>query len=146
MPVKREHIMVAVIDGQCGGVGRALVEQIKRTLPTLHVRALGTNALATAAMLKGGADDGATGENAIVHNAGQMQVLLGPMAILVANGLLGEMTSQMAAAVGGSGALKILVPSQRCNIRLAGVAMQPMQVYLEDAVRMLGEELDRLSE
>ena len=145
MPVKREHIMVAVIDGQGGGVGRALVEQIKRTFPTLHVRALGTNALATAAMLKGGADDGATGENAIVHNAGQMQVLLGPMAILVANGLLGEITPQMAAAVGGSGALKILVPSQRCNIRLAGVAMQPMQVYLEDAVRMLGEELNRLS-
>ena len=141
MPVKREHIMVAVIDGQGGGVGRALVEQIKRTFPTLHVRALGTNA-----MLKGGADDGATGENAIVHNAGQMQVLLGPMAILVANGLLGEMTPQMAAAVGGSGALKILVPSQRCNIRLAGVTLQPMQVYLEDAVRMLGEELERLSE
>ena len=146
MPVKRELIMVAVIDGQGGGVGRALVEQIKRTFPTLHVRALGTNALATAAMLKGGADDGATGENAIVHNAGQMQVLLGPMAILVANGLLGEITPQMAAAVGGSGALKILVPSQRCNIRLAGVAPQPMQVYLEDAVRMLGEELNRLSE
>ena len=146
MPVKREQIMVAVIDGQGGGVGRALVEQIKRTFPTLRVRALGTNALATAAMLKGGADDGATGENAIVHNAGQMQVLLGPMAILVANGLLGEMTPQMAAAVGGSGALKILVPSQRCNIRLAGVTLQPMQVYLEDAVRMLGEELERLSE
>ena len=146
MPVKRELIMVAVIDGQGGGVGRALVEQIKRTFPTLRVRALGTNALATAAMLKGGADDGATGENAIVHNAGQMQVLLGPMAILVANGLLGEITPQMAAAVGGSGALKILVPSQRCNIRLAGVAPQPMQVYLEDAVRMLGEELNRLSE
>ena len=146
MPVKSEHIMVAVIDGQGGGVGRPLVEQIKRTCPTLHVRALGTNALATAAMLKGGADDGATGENAIVHNAGQMQVLLGPMAILVANGRLGEITPQMAAAVGGSGALKILVPSQRCNIRLAGVAPQPMQVYLEDAVRMLGEELERLSE
>ena len=144
--MKREHIMVAVIDGQGGGVGRALVAQIKRTFPTLHVRALGTNALATAAMLKGGADDGATGENAIVHNAGQMQVLLGPMAILVANGLLGEITPQMAAAVGGSGALKILVPSQRCKNRLAGVTLQPMQVYLEDAVRMLGEELERLSE
>ena len=144
--MKREHIMVAVIDGQGGGVGRALVEQINRTFPTLHVRALGTNALATAAMLKGGADDGATGENAIVHNAGQMQVLLGPMAILAANGLLGEMTPRMAAAVGGSGDLKILVPSQRCNIRLAVGALQPMQVYLEEAVRMLGEELDRLSE
>lgn len=144
--VKREDIVVAVIDGQGGGVGRALVEQIKKAFPSLHVRALGTNALATSAMMKGGADDGATGENAIVYNAGQMQVILGPMAILAANGLLGEMTPQMAAAVGGSRALKILLPSQRCNIRLAVGTLQPMQVYLENAVRMLGEELDRLSE
>ena len=127
-------------------MGRALVEQIKRAYPSLYVRALGTNALATAAMLKGGADDGATGENAIVHNAGQMQVILGPVAILAANGLLGEMTPQMAAAVGGSSALKILVPSQRCSIRLAIGPVQSLQVYLEQSVAMLGEELDRLSE
>ncbi len=144
--MKRQSIIVAVIDGQGGGVGRALVEQIKRAYPSLYVRALGTNALATAAMLKGGADDGATGENAIVHNAGQMQVILGPVAILAANGLLGEMTPQMAAAVGGSSALKILVPSQRCSIRLAIGPVQSLQVYLEQAVAMLGEELDRLSE
>ncbi len=144
--MKRQNIIVAVIDGQGGGVGRALVEQIKRAYPSLYVRALGTNALATAAMLKGGADDGATGENAIVHNAGQMQVILGPVAILAANGLLGEMTPQMAAAVGGSSALKILVPSQRCSIRLAIGPVQSLQVYLEQAVAMLGEELDRLSE
>ena len=91
MPVKREHIMVAVIDGQGGGVGRALVEQIKRTFPTLHVRALGTNALATAAMLKGGADDGATGENAIVLNAGRSDIIVGVVAIVVANAILGEL-------------------------------------------------------
>ena len=144
--MKRQSIIVAVIDGQGGGVGRALVEQIKRAYPSLYVRALGTNALATAAMLKGGADDGATGENAIVHNVGQMQVILGPVAILAANGLLGEMTPQMAAAVGGSSALKILVPSQRCSIRLAIGPVQSLQVYLEQAVAMLGEELDRLSE
>ena len=144
--MKRQSIIVAVIDGQGGGVGRALVEQIKRAYPSLYVRALGTNALATAAMLKGGADDGATGENAIVHNVGQMQVILGPVAILAANGLLGEMTPQMAAAVGGSSALKILVPSQRCSLRLAIGPVQSLQVYLEQAVAMLGEELDRLSE
>lgn len=144
--MKRERIMVAVIDGQGGGMGRALVEQVKRTFPSLYVRALGTNALATTAMLKAGADDGATGENAIVYNAGQVQVILGPMAILAANGLLGEITPQMAAAVGGSRALKILLPSQRCNIRLAVETLQPMQVYLENAMRMLGKAVEQFLE
>lgn len=143
--MKREELKVAVIDGQGGGVGRALVEQIKRAFPALHVRALGTNALATAAMLKAGADDGATGENAIVYNAARVQVLLGPVGILAANGLLGELTPAMAAAVSGSDAVKILLPSQRCGIRLAVGQNQPMQVYLEEAIRLLGEEVQRLT-
>lgn len=144
--MKRDGVKVGVIDGQGGGVGRALVEQIKRAYPALHVRALGTNSAATAAMLKGGADDGATGENAIVYNAGRMQVLLGPVAILASNSLLGELTPAMAAAVGGSDAVKILLPSQRCNIRMAIGSLQPMQVYLDEAVRQLGEELKLLAE
>lgn len=144
--MKRDQIRVAVIDGQGGGVGRALVEQIKKAYPDLHVRALGTNSAATAAMLRAGATDGATGENAIIYNAGRMQAILGPVAILVGNGLLGEVTPAMAAAVGGSDAVKILVPSQRCNIRLAIGPLQPMQVYLEKAVAQLGEELAQLSD
>ena len=144
--MKRDGVKVGVIDGQGGGVGRALVEQIKRAYPALHVRALGTTSAATAAMLKGGADDGATGENAIVYNAGRMQVLLGPVAILASNSLLGELTPAMAAAVGGSDAVKILLPSQRCNIRMAIGSLQPMQVYLDEAVRQLGEELKLLAE
>ena len=142
--MKRENIHVAVIDGQGGGVGRALVAQVKAAFPALHVRGLGTNSTATAAMLKAGADDGATGENAIVFNAGKMQVLLGPVGILAANGLLGELTPAMSAAIGGSDAVKILLPSQRCNIRLAIGAMRPMQSYLNEAVRLLGEELASL--
>ena len=90
--MKREQMKVAVIDGQGGGVGRALVEQIKKAYPDLHVRALGTNSAATAAMLRAGATDAATGENAIIYNASRMQVILGPVAILVGNGLLGEIT------------------------------------------------------
>lgn len=142
--MKREEIQVAVIDGQGGGVGRALVTQIKAAYPQLPIRALGTNAMATAAMLKAGADDGATGENAIVFNAGRMRVLLGPVGILAANGLLGELSPAMASAIGGSGAVKILVPSQRCNIRLAVGTPQPLQTYLAEAVRLLGEELTEL--
>ncbi|MBQ7778009.1 MAG: DUF3842 family protein [Oscillibacter sp.] len=137
--------LIVIIDGQGGGVGRALTEAVRKTYPGVHVRAVGTNALATAAMLKAGAVEGATGENAVVFNARQADVLLGPVGILAANGLLGEVTPHMAEAIGSSDAVKILVPSQRCSIRLAVGPVQPMQVYLEDAMRLLGEELQRLN-
>lgn len=144
--MRQERGFVVVIDGQGGGVGRALVAQVKETYPRLHVRALGTNSTATAAMLKAGADDGATGENAIVYNVGRARTLLGPVGILAVNGLLGELTPAMAAAIGGSDAVKILLPSQRCGIRLAVGPTQPMQTYLDEAVRLLGEEMEQWTE
>ena len=139
--MRQEAPFVAVIDGQGGGMGRGLVEAVKKKWPQLHVRALGTNALATAAMLRSGADDGATGENAVVFNAHRADVLLGPIGVLTPNGLLGEVSPAMAAAIGGSEAVKILLPSQRCIIRLAVGEPQPLQFYLDQAVRLLGEEL-----
>lgn len=144
MTVREREVLVAVVDGQGGGMGRGLVEAVKRTWPQLRVRALGTNALATAAMLKAGADDGATGENAVAVNAARADVVLGPVGIAIPNGLLGEVTPRMAEAVGGSAAVKILLPSQRCGIRLAAGPAQPMQYYLDEAVRLLGRELERL--
>ena len=144
--MRSRETLVVIIDGQGGGVGRALTEAVKKTYPGVHVRAVGTNALATAAMLKAGAAEGATGENAVIYNARQADVLLGPIGILAANGLLGEVTPRMAEAIGGSDAVKILLPSQRCSIRLAVGPGQSMQVYLEDAMRLLGEELQRLNE
>ncbi|HJB13526.1 MAG TPA: DUF3842 family protein [Candidatus Oscillibacter excrementigallinarum] len=139
--MRQEAPFVAVIDGQGGGMGRGLVEAVKKKWPQLHVRALGTNALATAAMLRSGADDGATGENAVVFNAHRADVLLGPIGVLTPNGLLGEVSPAMAAAIGGSEAVKILLPSQRCSIRLAVGEPQPLQFYLDQAMRLLGEEL-----
>ena len=139
--MRQEAPFVAVIDGQGGGMGRGLVEAIKKKWPQLHVRAVGTNSLATAAMLRSGADDGATGENAVVFNAHRADVLLGPIGVLTPNGLLGEVSPAMAAAIGGSEAVKILLPSQRCSIRLAVGEPQPLQFYLDQAVRLLGEEL-----
>ena len=144
--MRSRETLVVIIDGQGGGVGRALSEAVRKTYPGVHVRAVGTNALATAAMLKAGAAEGATGENAVIYNARQADVLLGPIGILAANGLLGEVTPRMAEAIGGSDAVKILLPSQRCSIRLAVGPGQSMQVYLEDAMRLLGEELRRLNE
>ena len=139
--MRQEAPFVAVIDGQGGGMGRGLVEAVKKRWPQLHVRALGTNALATAAMLRAGADDGATGENAVVFNARRADVLLGPIGVLTPNGLLGEVSPAMAEAIGGSEAVKILLPSQRCSIRLAVGEPQPLQFYLDQAVRLLGEEM-----
>ena len=139
--MRQEAPFVAVIDGQGGGMGRGLVEAVKKKWPQLHVRALGTNALATAAMLRSGADDGATGENAVVFTAHRANVLLGPIGVLTPNGLLGEVSPAMAAAIGGSEAVKILLPSQRCSIRLAVGEPQPLQFYLDQAMRLLGEEL-----
>ena len=75
----RGELLVAVVDGQGGGMGRGLVEAVKKKWPSIHVRALGTNSLATAAMLRAGADDGATGENAVAFNARRADILLGPI-------------------------------------------------------------------
>ena len=123
--MKHGDLLVVVVDGQGGGMGRGLVEAVKKKWPSLHVRALGTNSLATAAMLRAGADDGATGENAVAFNARRADILLGPI------------------GVGGSEAVKILLPSQRCSIRLAVGESQPLQFYLDQAVRLLGEELQK---
>ena len=137
---------VAVIDGQGGGVGRALVERVRAEFPDIHIRALGTNVQATAAMMKAGANDGATGENAVVYSAARAHILLGPVGILTPNGLLGEVTPAMAAAVGGSDAVKILLPSQRCSIRLAVSEPQTLQAALDEAARLLREETEYLLE
>ena len=139
--MRHGDLLTVVVDGQGGGMGRGLVEAIKKKWPQLHVRAVGTNSLATAAMLRSGADDGATGENAVVFNARQADLLLGPIGILTPNGLLGEVSPAMAEAVGASEAVKILLPSQRCSIRLAAGEPQPLQFYLDQAVRLLEREL-----
>ncbi|MDR1535761.1 MAG: DUF3842 family protein [Planctomycetota bacterium] len=130
----------AVIDGQGGGVGRALVEKLRLSLGgSLYILALGTNSLATSLMLKAGADEGATGENAIVVNAGRVDYILGTIGIIAANSMLGELTPAMAAAIGSSRAEKILVPLNRCQLRLVGVKNQPFGAHIEEAATALLE-------
>ena len=91
--MKREAIRVLIIDGQGGGMGRGLVEAVKKRWPALHLRAVGTNSMATAAMLRAGADEGATGENAVIFNAKWAHVMMGPIGVLTPNGLLGEVSA-----------------------------------------------------
>jgi hypothetical protein len=113
---------IAVVDGQGGGIGRAIVEKLRRELPQdARIVALGTNALATSVMLKAGADDGATGENAIAVNATKADIIAGVIGIVAANAMLGELTPAMARAVAESPAKKILLPLNRCGIEIVGI-------------------------
>ena len=103
--MKKKNILVSVVDGQGGGIGRQYIQALMAVLPKdlpVTVRALGTNSLATSNMLRGGATDGATGENAIIVNAGRSDIIVGVVGILVANAILGELTPDMAVAIGSS--------------------------------------------
>ena len=132
---------VYLVDGHGGGVGRGLTERLKNELPSLTIIALGTNSAATSAMLKAGADNGATGENAIVHCCGRAKpedVVAGPVGIVLSNAMLGEFTPQMARAVAESEAHKVLIPVSRCQVSVAGVIPdKPLGWYLEEAVRLI---------
>ncbi len=125
-----------IIDGQGGGVGKALTERMKAELPDVKLIALGTNVMATAAMLRAGADQGATGENAISVNAQDADLILGPIGILAANAMMGELTPRMAEAVGASDAKKILVPIGKCRVQVAGASAVQLGAAIEDAVRL----------
>lgn len=106
--------MIVVIDGQGGGIGRTLVSKLRRSARDAYILAVGTNATATAAMLRAGADAGATGENAVVYNCGRATVVLGPSGIAVENAMHGEISPAMARAVRESAAAKYLLPMERC--------------------------------
>ena len=135
----RGELLVAVVDGQGGGMGRGLVEAVKKKWPSLHVRALGTNSLATAAMLRAGADDGATGENAVVVNCRTADVIVGPIGIVIADALLGEITPAMAAAVCQSPARRVLVPINHCENIVVGVPDQPIGQLVAAAAQKVKE-------
>lgn len=125
---------ILVIDAQGGGMGRALIQRLVQALPDQPVTALGTNALATAAMLKAGAHAGATGENAIVCQCRDAGLILGPAGIVLADAMLGEISPAIALAVGRSPAVKILIPSGRCKLVVAGQGSPGLDAAMDDAV------------
>ena len=132
---------VLVIDGQGGGIGRALIEQIRSSFPQLDILACGTNSAATAAMLRAGASNGATGEAAILYNCTQCDIILGPLGILLAHSMLGEISPQIAQAVSQSPAKKVLLPISKCHAYVSGVADAPVGAHIQDAVSLLGQLL-----
>ncbi len=128
---------ILVIDGQGGRVGKLLVEQLRQSLPTAHITAVGTNVVATTAMLKAGADQGATGENPVLANCREADVIVGPIGIIMADSLLGEITPAMAHAVSGCSAPKVLVPVNRCKHTIVGLQNLTLSEYIQLAAEMV---------
>ena len=122
---------IVVIDGQGGRLGKLLVEAVKERLPQAEVLAVGTNGIATATMQKAGADYVATGENPVVRGVMDADVVLGPLGIVVAHSILGEVTPRMAEAVGGCRGKKILIPMNSCGVSVAGTQEMGLAGYVK---------------
>ena len=133
---------IVIIDGQGGGVGRQLVENIKKTFPEQVITATGTNVLATQAMLKAGADRAATGENAVIVACRTADIIIGPIGIAIADSLLGEITPKMATAVGQSNAKRILIPINHCNNIIVGVEDLNISKLIEAVITEIQNCLD----
>ena len=128
---------VVIIDGQGGRIGQAIAEAIIKEKLDCELTAIGTNSIATSAMIKGGAKQGATGENPIIVACRDADVIIGPIGIISADSLLGEITPAMAVAVGQSKAMKLLLPVSHCNNQVIGV--RPMNVN-----EIVSETVDQL--
>ncbi len=130
-------MIVMVVDGQGGRLGASLTEKIKKTCPEAEVLAIGTNSAATAAMLKAGADEGATGENPVRVASARADVITGPVGIIMADSLLGEVTAKMAESITAAGAKKVLIPMNKCNTLIAGINGETVSDLTEDAVKKI---------
>ena len=125
---------ILVIDGQGGRLGAQLIKEIRTRLPQSRIMAVGTNSVATAAMLKAGAEESATGENPVVVACRKADVIVGPVGIVIADAMLGEITEKMACAVARSASKRILIPMNRCDHIIAGVGEQSLSALIADAV------------
>lgn len=135
-------INILIIDGQGGKLGKLLCELIAERFSDIMLYAVGTNTAATSAMLKGGAKKAATGENSIVVMSKKADVIIGPVGMVIADSLMGEITENAAVAVAKSGAIKIMIPSDRCGNIVAGIKNITLAEMAEDAVRRLGEIIE----
>ena len=136
---------VVVIDGQGGRLGQMIVEAICKEQLTLDLYAVGTNSIATSAMLKAGASQGATGENPVIVACRDADVIIGPIAIVSVDSLLGEITPAMAVAIGQSKALKLLLPVSHCDNQVVGVKSLTMNEMVKETVLKLKELLEKAS-
>ena len=134
---------VVVIDGQSGRIGQLFVEKVAKAKLSCQLIAIGTNAIATSAMLKAGASNGATGENPVIVAARTADLIVGPIGILSADSMLGEITPAMAVAVGQSQATKLLLPVNLCSNIVAGTQSLSLSAILDEAVDILAQLLSK---
>ena len=134
---------ILVMDAQGGGIGKQVVTAVRTRFPDVTITAVGTNAAATTAMLRAGADEGATGENAAVVCCRRADVIIGPIGIVIADALLGEVTPRMAVAVGQSAAKRILIPVNHCANFIAGVADMSVGRLVDSVVAELEKTVCR---
>lgn len=126
---------ILVIDGQGGKIGRQVIEALRDKMPQAELIAVGTNSIAAANMLKGGCAQAATGENPVVTLSRKADIIIGPIGIVIADSMLGEVTEKMAVAVGRSDAVKILIPMNRCDNLVAGTEAKNISELINDAVK-----------
>ena len=127
-------MQILVIDAQGGGIGRQLVSGLRQAVPDAEITAVGTNSIATTAMHRAGADHAATGENAVVVACRKADIIVGPIGMVIADSLFGEITPVMAAAVGQSSAKRVLIPFNHCDNILVGVPNTSVSALLQEAV------------
>lgn len=134
---------IAVIDGQGGGFGSLIIKRLREEFGDgVELIALGTNSTATTAMMRARANKGATGENAIVWNAARVDFIAGPLSIVLANGMLGELTPRMAEAVAGSAARKFLIPLNQEGVEVLGTTKEPLPHLIERLVESMKEAVN----
>ncbi len=130
---------VLVVDGQGGMLGKQMVEAVRKLIPDAEITAVGTNTMATASMLKAGADNGATGENSVIVAVRSADIIVGPIGIVIADSLLGEITPKMASAIGSSSAKKVLLPVNKCNNIIVGVGNKSTSSLIAEAIETIRE-------
>jgi len=136
---------IAVIDGKGGGIGSQVVERLKSLKNNeIEIIALGTNSQATSNMLKAGANDGSTGENAIIWMSGKVDIIIGPLAIISANSMMGEISPKMAEAIASSNARKLLLPVSKCNIDIIGLDNLQFKTIFNELLETIKKILDEL--
>lgn len=136
-------MIIAVVDGMGGGIGSQIVEYLRNELPShIEIYALGTNAIATSAMMKNHANKGATGENAIIVSCKKANIIIGPMSIIIPDSMMGEITSKIACEISNSEALKVLIPITPENFEVVGVEKKPLLLMIRDSIDYIKKEFN----
>lgn len=136
-------MIIAVVDGMGGGIGAQIVTSLREELPSyIEIYALGTNSIATSAMIKAHANKGATGENAIVVSSRKASIIVAPISVVMPNSMMGEVTAKISESIADSEALKILLPIMPEDIELVGLEGKPLSLLIRDAIKLIKKEFN----